>query len=156
MDPNAALKTLREEAVHVLDDDSCADSLAETFVGLDEWLTKGGFAPVAWGGPTGTVDPKREVPEDEVKALVTIEAVERLVKRALRALAEEKDPAWARLLLTQVVDVTTARTCTAVKSLGLSDEISLKADDIVAKEVKIARRVQASEQGRSISAEEKA
>lgn len=98
----------------------------------------------------GTVDVAREVTEEETKALVTIEATERLVKRALRTLdgvdQSEGDLAarveWATLLLTQAVDVTTVRTCTAVKTQALSDEISVKADDIVAREVKMARAVQ--------------
>lgn len=93
---------------------------------------------------SGTVDTTREIPEDEMKALVSIEASERLVRRAHRALRQDKpDPEWAVLLLDAAVDVTSARTCTAVKTQHLSDEISLKADDIVGKVVKRAREEQA-------------
>lgn len=54
MDPNANLEELRELAQNTLADDSADDlpekaaHLAELFVALDEWLTKGGFLPQAW------------------------------------------------------------------------------------------------------------
>lgn len=158
MDPNTALQTLREQAKDLTRDSDYADAadvqeVVEQFEALDEWLSKGGFAPAAWGGPTGTVSSTREVPADEVKALVTIEAVERLINRARRALEEGRtqDTAWALLLLEQAAALTTERTCTAVKSQALSDEISLKADDLVAPAVKKARAVQAVAQGREPS-----
>lgn len=150
MDPNAALKDLRDAVTgFYLSADSNDDGgpidggeIAEKFEALDEWLSKGGFAPAAWGGPTGTVDPAREVPADEIKALVTIEATERLINRARQALIVDESVEWAGILLEQAAEITTARTATAVKSLGLSDQISVKADDLVAPAVAKAREVQ--------------
>lgn len=57
MDPNANLKEQREIANRLLDDESespdgfanDATRLAELVVALDEWLSKGGFQPQAWG-----------------------------------------------------------------------------------------------------------
>jgi hypothetical protein len=100
-------------------------------------------AQIVWAPPTGTVDPNRDHSEEEVKALVAIEATERLVKRALAALdLTVPGNQWTRLLLEAATDVTTTRTCTAVKQQNLSDEISLKADEVVDREVKKARRIQ--------------
>lgn len=59
MDPNEALKILRELAGVVLEvdrdgggDEAHADciDLAETLQGLDNWLSKGGAKPDAWEG----------------------------------------------------------------------------------------------------------
>ena len=59
MDPNAALKLLRElrySIVQNLDSESPdedelmekASEMADAFEGLDQWLTKGGFLPHEW------------------------------------------------------------------------------------------------------------
>ena len=55
MDPNAALEACRQ-AVAVMQDETAddgdrldaGDRLAEHFAALDEWLSRGGFAPDAW------------------------------------------------------------------------------------------------------------
>lgn len=57
MDPNTALDNVREAVgeLRQQDDDGVLDGtsqvgfLLESFEALDEWLTKGGFLPVAWG-----------------------------------------------------------------------------------------------------------
>lgn len=49
MDPDEALKRLREMALTILDGywvDN--DEFAETFAGLDTWLSTAGFLPLAW------------------------------------------------------------------------------------------------------------
>lgn len=61
MDPEAALTRIRElaaEIINMSDEidefdsfghvDEEANELAETFQGLDEWITKGGFLPKDW------------------------------------------------------------------------------------------------------------
>ena len=62
MDPNEALRRIRDLAGQIVSppDDEGDDALsndeehdlavelAETALGLDEWLTKGGFKPDAW------------------------------------------------------------------------------------------------------------
>jgi len=53
MDPDAALDAIRSMVSDVLagengDADDTLDMLAETFRGLDEWLSRGGFLPAAW------------------------------------------------------------------------------------------------------------
>lgn len=58
MDPNEALRLARESANEVIsaraddreDDDPRPNDLelAEQFLALDEWLTKGGFPPADW------------------------------------------------------------------------------------------------------------
>lgn len=62
MDPNAALREIRETCNMVLNctdaehpKETCvciahAANLAESFDGLDNWLSKGGFVPAAWKG----------------------------------------------------------------------------------------------------------
>lgn len=57
MDPNTALDSLRDLTTKVIrgevdaaDRESVADQIAETFQGLDEWLSKGGFLPEQWVG----------------------------------------------------------------------------------------------------------
>lgn len=145
MDPNAALAALRGhlaevDTVEPHDVRALLDDLAEKVSGLDEWLSKGGFPPEAWvkvrpeGAPVppGTVDPQREVPEAEFKALVTIEAMERMVRRVQRVLAlgrpiSDADRAFMAGVLEEAADLASARTCTAVKSQSLSDEISKQA-----------------------------
>jgi hypothetical protein len=58
MDPNEALKQLREKAAYALDGNwavgdmnAVAIDLAEQFQALDEWLRSGGFLPGAWAIP---------------------------------------------------------------------------------------------------------
>lgn len=60
MDPNAALELLRALAAEM---DAAADEasaariasdLVTAFIGLDEWLTQGGFVPHAWTRATAT------------------------------------------------------------------------------------------------------
>ena len=57
MDPNAALRALRELSRSALEDADGFDSsdfsttmcaLAENFQALDEWISKGGFLPEGW------------------------------------------------------------------------------------------------------------
>lgn len=50
MDPNEALRMLRQLASTLLDshDLSVAEDLAEHFQGLDEWIMRGGLLPDAW------------------------------------------------------------------------------------------------------------
>lgn len=52
MDPNAALVELEKQATWVLNDPIAfsddAYQLAEQFMALNEWLTKGGFKPKQW------------------------------------------------------------------------------------------------------------
>jgi hypothetical protein len=55
MDPNAALENARKLAAKTThgswDTEKLAnlgEELAETFQGLDEWLSRGGFKPDAW------------------------------------------------------------------------------------------------------------
>lgn len=57
MDPNATLEELRNLASLAADQhggdpdaDYLAARMAELFQALDEWLSKGGFAPAAWKG----------------------------------------------------------------------------------------------------------
>lgn len=79
-----------------------------------------------------TVDPNREISHDEVKALVTIGSVERLMVRAHSLMEPEEGETRpteearyeAQSLLESAIDLCTTRTVTAVKSQALSDEIS--------------------------------
>lgn len=52
MDPDEALRVAREAAAAVIKYGNgaslSAHELAEAFQALDEWLTKGGFAPSDW------------------------------------------------------------------------------------------------------------
>jgi hypothetical protein len=58
MDPNVALRRLVQLSERLVQGDSdqmewdalssAATELAETFLGLDEWLRKSGFLPKAW------------------------------------------------------------------------------------------------------------
>lgn len=51
MDPNMALRLMRENAKAVIDDPSSsfeARQLAEQFEGLDAWLSAKGFKPKSW------------------------------------------------------------------------------------------------------------
>jgi len=48
MDPNAALQQLRAQADAILSGGGNADTMAELFQALDEWLSNGGFPPQAW------------------------------------------------------------------------------------------------------------
>ena len=53
MDPNEALKQIRQLVTSILNKDYDYDmvvELAETFCGLDEWISKGGFKPKEWNG----------------------------------------------------------------------------------------------------------
>lgn len=79
----------------------------------------------------GTVDMHRSVSAHERRALVTIEAVERLVVKAYHLLdaeeVSEADREMAMGLLESATRLTTNRSCTAVKSQSLSDEISASA-----------------------------
>jgi hypothetical protein len=75
---------------------------------------------------TGTVDLDRTITDDEVKALVTVETAERIAYLAAKAIdAGELD--YAFRLLIALTDETSARTCTAVKTQALSDQISAAA-----------------------------
>lgn len=64
MDPNAALKNIREAVGELRnqDDDGVLDGtsqvgfLLESVEALDEWLTKGGFLPTAWQRTDPLVD----------------------------------------------------------------------------------------------------
>jgi hypothetical protein len=87
-------------------------------------------------GQRSTTSP-REVPENEVKALVTIEVIERLAAAASQAIVDG-DTDEALRLLVSVSDHATTRTCTAVKEQRLSDAISREARTRVA-QVKAAR-----------------
>lgn len=53
MDPNETLKEARKLARAIVDagDIAAGEALAELFLALDEWLTRGGFPPNAWYGP---------------------------------------------------------------------------------------------------------
>jgi hypothetical protein len=85
----------------------------------------------------GTVDPNRVVPADEIKALATIETVERGMQLAIQIIgsaltAPSPTAAAAKLkratlLLSHLTGVTSNRTCTAVKRQELSDQISVQA-----------------------------
>lgn len=88
--------------------------------------------PVAY--PPSAVDPDRGMSEGEVKALIVIEAVERLMIRAHRLLegGSENDRIEAQSLLESAIDLTTTRTVTAVKKQMLSDAISAAARQKVA------------------------
>src|SRR5687768_1331432 len=86
----------------------------------------------------GTVNPARYVSEEERSALVTVEVAERLMVKAYRLLEgepSEADRLEAQMLLIEAIDLTTARTCTAVKQQVFSDEISKVARAEVAKVV---------------------
>lgn len=56
MDPNKAHERLNELAARILNGDcqewadltTAAEELAETFVGLDDWISRGGFLPSRW------------------------------------------------------------------------------------------------------------
>lgn len=57
MDPNAALKRIIELSEEIIQGDNTldyeslrqrAEELAETVIGLDEWISKGGFLPTVW------------------------------------------------------------------------------------------------------------
>lgn len=62
MDPEKALRRLIELAESLVQGDpeslewealhAAASELAETFLGLDEWVRKGGFLPAAWRSRT--------------------------------------------------------------------------------------------------------
>lgn len=76
MNPNEALRVLRN-AVHVHQnadpDTACdeadikasAETIAESFAALDEWITRGGFLPKAWAKLTkvltGTLNTSRRL-----------------------------------------------------------------------------------------------
>lgn len=89
----------------------------------------------------GTVNPSRYVSEDERRALVTIEAVERLMVKMHRLLepdhgeegADENTRLEVQSLLESAIDLTVLTTCTSVKSQSLSDHISGAARAVVAK-----------------------
>lgn len=73
-----------------------------------------------------TVDPDREVPQEELDALIAIETAERLAVRA-HGLIGKGDPESLRqasALLVALTEITTTRTCTAVKRQSLSDAIA--------------------------------
>lgn len=62
MDPEAAHKRLVELSEQIVQGDTVldyeslrqrAEELAETFLGLDEWMSKGGFKPEVWDGKGG-------------------------------------------------------------------------------------------------------
>lgn len=49
MDPNEALRQIREEVTRVREDgDAEAFALADLIVGLDDWLSRDGFLPDDW------------------------------------------------------------------------------------------------------------
>ena len=51
MDPDVALKNVRETANAIVEDENespDARDLAEAFLGLDEWMQRGGFSPASW------------------------------------------------------------------------------------------------------------
>lgn len=53
MDPDEALRQLREEAARILEaadneEEADATRMAELFQGLDEWVVRGGFLPKDW------------------------------------------------------------------------------------------------------------
>jgi hypothetical protein len=54
MDPNATLTALRNALA-----DGDAESAAEYFEALDEWLEKGGFLPTVWEGTSRWNEPNR-------------------------------------------------------------------------------------------------
>lgn len=64
MDPNEALRQIRESASRYLDSGRHVDAgtLAEHVEALDEWLSRGGFLPDAWTAE------ERLVRDPEVKA----------------------------------------------------------------------------------------
>lgn len=73
-----------------------------------------------------TVDPTRTIAEPEFAALVTVETAERLAGKVALAIGSG-DTARALALLEVLVEETTTRTATAVKSLGVSDRIARSA-----------------------------
>ncbi len=84
------------------------------------------------------INPYREVPTNEVSALITIEVAERLARRAVFLLDEAEVPdqvTEAVRLLLALIDETSTRTCTAVKRQALSDTISQAARARVARVV---------------------
>lgn len=62
MDPNETLKRGRtaaqavNDAPNLVEMEHEAETLAEAFVSLDEWITKGGFLPKPWEPPMTTMD----------------------------------------------------------------------------------------------------
>jgi hypothetical protein len=59
MDPNDALAEMREIAK--ADQSEYHDDihrLCELFIGLDEWITRGGFLPEAWDHPLRSAVPR--------------------------------------------------------------------------------------------------
>jgi hypothetical protein len=53
MDPNKALEEiieLADDILHTGGTKVLAEELASKVIGLDNWLSKGGFAPTRWGG----------------------------------------------------------------------------------------------------------
>lgn len=80
----------------------------------------------------GTSDQNRTLSLPEVDALITIEAVERLMVKVHRLLTpehgdegvDENTRLEAQCLLESAIDLTTTRTCTAVKRQSISDAIS--------------------------------
>lgn len=51
MDPNATLQAIRQilaAADHRPLDGNESETLTNLFIGLDEWLSMGGFLPLAW------------------------------------------------------------------------------------------------------------
>ena len=74
MDPNAALRRLTELAESIVQGDpessewealqATANEHAETFLGLDEWLRKGGFLPESWAPnqPVAVLPPRPTEP----------------------------------------------------------------------------------------------
>lgn len=58
MDPNEALRKLRELVMHVqggVAPEELVEQFETQFEALDNWLTRGGFPPEAWSGPAEIV-----------------------------------------------------------------------------------------------------
>ena len=84
-----------------------------------------------------------EFAQAEFRALVTVETAERLAVKAYQSI-EAGDITEAKRLLVALTDAATTRTVTAVKIQSVSDAISAKASEEVAKVM--AKRPQPSPQ----------
>lgn len=72
MDPNEALKKIRELLkIRRLSREESAE-LQELVEGLDEWITKGGFLPSSWSVPRSSKEPMNQSRADWPHGVPTI------------------------------------------------------------------------------------
>jgi hypothetical protein len=98
MDPNVTLETLRDLLDRYEVDESVVPEIVETFHGLDEWLTGGGFLPAEWDRPSAL--PRLGDPESPLAVEApTPPPIEDDTRRAVGPLPEFDDDTPGRKLI---------------------------------------------------------